>query len=264
MAFVNTNSFAIGIKGETYWGIRIFELAIQSGVEHYIWSNLDNVLRDSGYDESVNAGHYSGKSRVAQWMQAQPQEPMNWSLLTTGPYVETLSEALRPKKEADGTYVFTAPLEDGAVPIISLEDIGSYALWIFDNPSESIGLDLAVSTETITWKHLAKTFTKVTGKRARYESPSIDNYFAAAGDAANVKLGGDYAGESDDTLLTIKENFSRWWRIYQRTGEGKPLCKRDYTLLDRILPNRIKSVEEWMVKSKYTGDRVFVLKDPVI
>jgi uncharacterized protein YbjT (DUF2867 family) len=264
LAFVNTNSFALGIKGETHWGIRIFELAIQAGVKHYIWSNLDNVLRDSGYDESVNAGHYSGKSRVAQWMEAQPQEPMAWSLLTTGPYVETLSEALRPTKDVDGTYVFRAPLEDGAVPIISLDDIGSYALWIFDTPSESAGLDLAVSTETITWTHLAEIFSKVTGKKARYESLSIDDYFSAAGEAADAKLGADYSGESDDTLLTVKENFSRWWRIYQRTGEGKPLCKRDYALLDRILPTRIKSVEEWMVKTEYTGDLLSVLKNPVI
>jgi hypothetical protein len=239
------------------------ELAIQAGVQHYIWSNLDNVLRESGYDESVNAGHYSGKSRVAQWIQAQPQEPTSWSLLTTGPYVETLSEALRPVKKDDGTYVFRAPLEDGTVPIICLDDIGRYVLWIFDTPSESIGLDLAVSTETITWEHLAEIFKKVTGKKAQYESPSIDDYFAAAGEAVNTKLGGDYAGESDDTLLTIKENFSRWWKIYRRTGEGKPLCKRDYALLDRILPTRIKSVEEWMIKTGYTGDLLFVLKNSV-
>ena len=192
---------------------------------------------------------------------------MSWSLLTIGPYVETLREALRLTKEADGTYVFRALLEDGGVPIISLDDIGSYALWLFDTPSESVGLDLAVSTETITWTHLAETFTKVTGKKARYKSPSINAAnasFSAAGGAADTKLGSDYAEKSDDTLLTIKENFGRWWRIYQRTGEGKPLCKRDHALLDRILPARIKSLEEWIVKTEYTGDHLFVLKKAVI
>src|SRR5277367_1433329 len=38
LAFVNLNGFALGIKSETYWGIRIFEIAIQSGVKQYIWS----------------------------------------------------------------------------------------------------------------------------------------------------------------------------------------------------------------------------------
>jgi uncharacterized protein YbjT (DUF2867 family) len=31
-AFVNTNSFVIGIRNEVWWGIRTFEIAVQSGV----------------------------------------------------------------------------------------------------------------------------------------------------------------------------------------------------------------------------------------
>lgn len=56
--FVNLNSFALGQKAETYWGIRIFELAVESGVLRYIWSGLDSALRDSGYDENLRCGHY--------------------------------------------------------------------------------------------------------------------------------------------------------------------------------------------------------------
>src|SRR4051812_44345785 len=41
LAFVNTNSFAIGIRAEIFWGTRIFEIAVQSGVKHYIWSALE-------------------------------------------------------------------------------------------------------------------------------------------------------------------------------------------------------------------------------
>ena len=41
-AFVNTDGFTVGEKGETYLGLRIFELAKQTGtVKHYVWSSLD-------------------------------------------------------------------------------------------------------------------------------------------------------------------------------------------------------------------------------
>ena len=41
-AFVNTDGFTVGEKGETYLGMRIFELAKQTGtVKHYVWSSLD-------------------------------------------------------------------------------------------------------------------------------------------------------------------------------------------------------------------------------
>ena len=70
----------------------------------------------------------------------------------------------------------------------------------------------------------------------------------------DVKLGAEYEGENDETLLTWRENFSAWWRLYQRSAGNKGLLTRDYELLDRILPGRVKSIGEWMVKFGYTGD----------
>lgn len=41
-AFVNTDSFTIGEQKEIFTGIRIFELAKQTGtLKHYVWSGLD-------------------------------------------------------------------------------------------------------------------------------------------------------------------------------------------------------------------------------
>jgi uncharacterized protein YbjT (DUF2867 family) len=71
-AFVNLNSWALGIKNEIFWGIRIFEIAVQSGVKHYIWSSLDNFAPETQFDDSISAGHYYGKGHVEQWMSAVP------------------------------------------------------------------------------------------------------------------------------------------------------------------------------------------------
>jgi uncharacterized protein YbjT (DUF2867 family) len=254
-AFVNLNSFVLGQKAETYWGIRIFEIAVESGVKHFIWSSLDNVLKDSGYDEALRCGHYEGKARVAQWMKAQPQNPMSWSVLTTGPYVEMLNETQRPKQDEDGVYVFRAPLGDGAVPYIHLDDLGEYVRWIFDNPSESMGFDLKIATEHIGYAELAAAFTAVTGKAARYENLSMEVAFEKNGSMSpEHKLGSEYEGPDDDTLMTVRQNFTAWWRIYQRCADNKGVIQRDYEMLDRILPTRVKSVREWMEKTGYSAE----------
>ena len=75
---------------------------------------------------------------------------------------------------------------------------------------------------------------------------------------AESKLGPVKEWEIDDTLMTFRDSFSGWWRIYRR-GD---LIKRDYALLDRILPDRIKSVKEWMEKTGYTGELKEVLRRP--
>jgi hypothetical protein len=56
--------------------------------------------------------------------------------------------------------------------------------------------------------------------------------------------------------MTFKENFGPWWKYW---GEGKPE-KRDFALLDRIHPNRIKNLEAWMRLVKYDGQQRPVLK----
>ena len=62
--FVNTDGFALGEQAETFWGIRLFELAVRAGVKHFIYSGLDNSSKESGYDPNFYVGHYAGKARV--------------------------------------------------------------------------------------------------------------------------------------------------------------------------------------------------------
>jgi len=63
-AFINTDGFAVGEQAETYWGIRLFELARRAGVKHFVYSGLDYIGAKSGYDPKLYVGHYEGKARV--------------------------------------------------------------------------------------------------------------------------------------------------------------------------------------------------------
>lgn len=264
LAYVNINSFALGIKNEIYWGIRIYELAVQAKVKHFIWSSLDNFTFDTQYDDALRVGHYYGKAHVEQWLSAIPQreDSTRWSVLTVGPYIEMLFEMLRPRRDEDGTYVFEAPLDNGSIPFVHLEDLGPYVHWIFSHISQSAGMNLKVAVEHVSYEYLAATFTKVTGKPARYHNVSLDEFFTSSAFApmSDVKLGAESAGD-DSTLLTYRQNFSAWWRLYQRSGGNKGIIKRDYDSLDKIFPQRVRSVEQWMRKANYTGEMRPVLKN---
>jgi len=60
--------------------------------------------------------------------------------------------------------------------------------------------------------------------------------------------------------MTFKENFGAWWRLYQRSGGNEGLIRRDYEMLDKVLPGRVKSLGEWMRKTGYTGEKKTVLR----
>jgi uncharacterized protein YbjT (DUF2867 family) len=253
--FANTNGFAIGEKNEIYWGIRLYELAREFGVEHFLYAGLEYASKLGNFDPKYRTGHLDGKGKVVDFISAQPTAPMKWSVLTSCLYIEGLSELLRPFPHPDDGMVFAVPAGQGSVPLIYLEDYGRYARWILDTPARSNGLELHVATEDIAWKDLATVFTEVTGKKAVYRDVTLDEYFALGiMPTPDDKIGASYS-PNDPTLFTFRENFSGFWNTWKDN-----LTKRDYALLDDILPTRVKSVKEWMLKVGYTGEPISVLK----
>jgi uncharacterized protein YbjT (DUF2867 family) len=257
-AFINTNGFATGEKAEIYWGLRLYELAREFGIKHFVYAGLEYSSKLGNFDPKYRCGHLDGKGKVVDYIAAQDSNKMAWSVLTSCLYVEGLSELLspHPDPEESGTLMFAVPLGKGKCPLIYLEDYGKYARWMFDNPAKSTGLELHVATEDIAWSDLAAAFTEVTGKRAVYKDVTLDQYFSMGIFVdPEVKVGGVMVGD-DSTLFSVRQNFTGFWNTWK-----DDLSHRDYKLLDEILPGRVKSVKEWMVKTGYTGEYASVLKD---
>lgn len=260
-AFVNTNGFNLGEKAELYWGCRIFEIAIEEKVQHYVWGSLDYGLKKGGWNSKYHCGHYDSKGRVAELLlQSRPTHNMKSSVLTSGPYLEMLWEGMfLPKKQQDGTFVWNQPIGDGAVPMISLDDLGRYTRWIFDNPQRSDGMDLEIATEHVTWDNLVKSFMKVNpDKKAVRVTVPLEEYFQGTGRKKEdpVTFAPDSEGARDPTTQTWWKNFEAWWTLWRDN-----IVKRDYNLLDQILPDRIRTVEEWMRLKKYDGSHKPLFQD---
>ena len=238
----------------------MFEIAAESGVNHFVWANLDSSYKLSGWKPQFRTGHFDGKNKVADFIRAQGTEgAMKWSLLTSCMYLEMFSELLAPFPEVvDGekTYVFKAPLGSGAPPMIYLEDLGRYCKWLFDHPEKADGMNLKIATKQISWENVAKSFSEVTGKKSRFEDITLDEYFKLPlFPRPDVKVGHS-ADHDDPTLQTYRQNFSGFWNTWNAN-----VLERNYDLLDEILPTRVKSIEEWMRLTGYTGERGYVLKD---
>lgn len=97
--FVNTDAFTLGKIPEVFLAMRMFELAVEMGVKHYMWGSADFILksRDHGYGPTFTWGHVHGKARVSEWLLAQKEEgnaPLI-DVLTTCPYINfTLSDMI--------------------------------------------------------------------------------------------------------------------------------------------------------------------------
>ncbi|KAH8645773.1 hypothetical protein BX600DRAFT_390857, partial [Xylariales sp. PMI_506] len=264
--FVNTDGFALGESLETFWGIRLFELSARAKVKHLIYSGLDYNGKESNYNPDLYVGHYEGKAKVQEWMHAQGKDfPMAWTIIRSGPYAETLSDHLGPVFEKDDA-VFQLPLgEDGEMPFVSLVDFGWYVDWVLSNPDKSRGLDFGIAIEHAGLKTLAAAFTAATGTKATYRDIPVEAWnkvaWANLPQKGQTKVGFKSVKDQSALNQTYEQNFTNWFNLYKASTGNKGLIKRDYAFLDEILPTRVKTVEEWMKREKYTGEKISVLKE---
>ncbi|KAI0183668.1 hypothetical protein EV127DRAFT_376434 [Xylaria flabelliformis] len=272
-AFVNIDGFNSGEKAEIFWTIRgesfsiysqsylAWELALEEGVKFYVHGNLDYAWKKSGFRPEFHAGHYDAKGRIGEWILLQNRDAavrqrMRSALFTTGPYIEmTIGKGtpFQPTVE-DGVAVWRIPLAKGAVPFTPLDDVGVYVKWLFDNADgEADGLDLEIALDHVTFEEYVRAFEKVTGKPARW----IDNDLAEHidliwGPGADYPAGYN-ADVNDPATMTLRQNFTAFFTLWRGSGGNKGVVQRDYALLDRIHPKRLRSVEEWMRRENEKG-----------
>jgi len=244
--------------------MRIFELAREHRVQHFIWGSLASSYQASGYQARFRTGHFDGKAKVADWISAQEigDRGMRWSVLTSCMYLETFAEMLAPAHETidgDEVVVFKAPVGRGTPPLIYLEDLGKYVRWMIENPQRSSGLNLRIATANVGWEEVARSFTEVTGKKAIFRDLSLDEYFASGIFGPADRKVGHSVGHDDDTLQTYRENFSGFWNTWKQDVLKR--SEKDFELMDEILPERVRSVGEWMRLTGYNGEKSNVLKD---
>ncbi|KAF5548334.1 hypothetical protein FPHYL_9949 [Fusarium phyllophilum] len=259
-AWVNTDGFTLGEKDELFYGFRAYEIARSEGLQHYVWANIEYVLAHANFDERYYCGHMASKGRVAKFILTLGQDEMKSTIFTTAAYMDMLHGGMFvPSEQPDGSMLWANPSPtDTKIPLIALCDVGIYNLWIFDNPTESAGLDVSVATDNVSFADIARIFTEVTGTPAVHKTLTWEEYAPHAepypGASVNWALGPD--APRDKSVMSWADNFRAWWR-YWGDGVTPP---RDEALLDRIHPKRLKSLADWMKHVGYTGKRQNVLK----
>ncbi|KAF2673300.1 NAD(P)-binding protein [Microthyrium microscopicum] len=257
-AFINIDGFNSGEKAEIFWTMRAYELALEEGVKFYVHGNLDFVYKKSGYKPEFRTGHYDGKGRAGEWIldQAKHNTQMGAALFTTGPYIQMAISKNTPFQPVveDGVVIWRVPIGQGAAAHVDLDDCGHYVRWMLDNQTQSNGKDLEVAIDMINYDDMAKAFTKVTGKPARYEPVDLDTWWKTGPMARAAGFSSGYGVALDDpSAVTIRENFTGFLKMWEASVGNKGLIQRDFDLLDKIHPTRTKSAEEWLRKEEKRG-----------
>ncbi|MBI3804123.1 MAG: NmrA/HSCARG family protein [Nitrospirae bacterium] len=172
------------------------EAAKQAGVQHVIWSTLEDTRKWVPLSDNrmptlhgkYKVPHFDGKGE-ADPLFSKAGAPT--TLLLTSFYWDNLIYfGMGPKKGPDGKLALTMPMGDKKLPGIAAEDIGKCALGIFKKGREYIGKTVGIAGEHLTGAQMAASLTKALGQAVRYNDVPPEVYrsfgFPGADDLGNM------------------------------------------------------------------------------
>jgi uncharacterized protein YbjT (DUF2867 family) len=170
--------------------------AKQAGVQHVIWSTLDDTrklvpLNDNRMPTLMGkykVPHYDAKGEADEVF---VDMGLPVTLLLTSFYWDNLIYfGQGPKKGPDGKLAITFPMDDKKLPGMASEDIGKCAYGIFKRGSEFIGKKVGIAGEHLTGAQMASALTKALGQEVRYNAVPPEVYrgfgFPGAEDLGNM------------------------------------------------------------------------------
>lgn len=148
-------------------GVELADAALAAGVEHVVWSGLENVEARTGGTKW--APHFTDKARVEEHIRGLP---LHSTFVYLAFFYSNFLEYYVPQRAPDGSLTFAIYLPpDAPMPFVDpLTATGPVVLEVFDNPRKYAGATLPVVGEVLTAREMVETFVRVSGQKARYAS----------------------------------------------------------------------------------------------
>jgi uncharacterized protein YbjT (DUF2867 family) len=163
---------------ETAEGRAMAEAARAAGIEHAIWSTLEDVRNFVSLDDDhlptlqgkYKVPHFDGKGEADHFF-TDNNVPVTF-LLPSFYWENLIYFGMGPKRAEDGILTFTVPMGNKKLSGIAAEDIGKCALGIFKKGASTIGKRIGIAGDEPTCQQMADALTNAIGEEVRYNAIS--------------------------------------------------------------------------------------------
>ncbi|MBO9681160.1 MAG: NmrA/HSCARG family protein [Flavisolibacter sp.] len=202
---------------ETAEAKRLANAAKEAGVQHVIWSTLEDTRNYVPLDDDsmptlhgkYKVPHFDGKGEGDQFF---IEAGVPTTFLRASFYWDNfIYFGSGPKKGPDGKLYLTLPLDDKKMAGIASEDIGKAAYGIFKAGKEMIGKTVGVAGEHLTGQEMATALSKAIGQEVIFNNVTPKTYrgfgFPGADDLGNMF---QFYRDFDEVCNTVRDvNNSR-------------------------------------------------------
>eukprot|EP00448_Togula_jolla_P012731 CAMPEP_0170617166 /NCGR_PEP_ID=MMETSP0224-20130122/26263_1 /TAXON_ID=285029 /ORGANISM="Togula jolla, Strain CCCM 725" /LENGTH=311 /DNA_ID=CAMNT_0010943021 /DNA_START=58 /DNA_END=993 /DNA_ORIENTATION=+ len=181
-------------------------------MKHIVYTTLEeSSLGRPGLDDfkvlaehetgPMKVPHFDGKARAEKLFEGLPV-----TFMVTSCYFENFTSFFSFTPQEDGTFTFTLPLRQKAIPWTILGDLGLLVASVFEKP-ELVGQRVGQASFLATGDQLAEIFSKATGKTIKYNEVSWETF----------------AGFGFPAADELAQMFEFWLRIYDDFVQARDL-----------------------------------------
>ena len=208
--------------------------AKESGVEHVIWSTLEDTRQWVPLDddrmptlmERYKVPHFDAKG-ASDRIFDEMGVPTTY-LLTSFYWDNLIHFGMGPRKGDDGSLTFVLPMGDKKLPGIAAEDIGRCTFGIFKRGSGLIGKKIGIAGEHLTGQEMADALSEALGSEVSYSAVPFDVYRSF-----------DFPGADDlGNMFQFKHDFE------------EAFCSARDVEYSRSLNPSLKSFSAWLAENK--------------
>ncbi|NXC43016.1 NMRL1 protein, partial [Penelope pileata] len=172
-AFAVTNFWEHGSKEkEVAQGKRLADLSKRLGLQHMVYSGLENVKQLTG--GRLEVLHFDGKGEVEEYFRTIGVPTTTVRLPF---YFENFLSSFKPEKAPQGDKFFLAlPMGDTPMDGMAVEDLGPVVLSLLKSPEQYIGQVIGLSAGKLTAAEYAAAFSQQTGKTVEASKITPEEY----------------------------------------------------------------------------------------
>lgn len=213
------------------------EAARETGLEHVIWSTLDDTRKYVPLDddsmptlqERYKVPHFDAKEEANRFFR---EHDVPTTFFYTVFYWDNLIHfGMGPDRGEDGVLRFVLPMDDAKLPGIAAEDIGRCAYGIFREGEEMVGRTVGIAGEHLSGAEMAAALSDALGEPVEHAAVSPETYRSF-----------DFPGADDlGNMFQFKRDFEEQYRASRSVEEAR-----------RLNP-RLKTFREWLEEN---ADRI--------
>ena len=172
------------------------QAAKAAGVQHVIWSTLEDTRRQVPLDDArmptlmgrYKVPHFDAKGEANAFFR-EAGVPTTF-LLTSFYWDNLIHFGMEPKPGPDGVLQFVLPMGDAKLPGIAAEDIGRSAYGIFKAGPGLAGRTVGIAGEHLSGAEMAAALTAALGREVRHAAVTPEQFrgfgFPGADDLGNM------------------------------------------------------------------------------